>query len=67
MSDSGYVMSVHVDCANIYIYIYIYIYVSPSRGIHVQLGIYWYLLIFEMYLPASTHFINLNFFILLGF
>ena len=32
-----------------------------------NLGIYWYLLLFEMYLPASTHFMNLNFFILLGF
>ena len=41
----------------------IYIYVSPSRKIHVQLGIYWQLLLFDMYLPASTHFINLNFFI----
>ena len=46
---------------------YIYIYVWPCRKIHVQLGIYWCLLLFDMCLPASTHFINLNFFILLGF
>ena len=32
-----------------------------------NLGIYWYLLLFDMYLPASTHFMNLSFFILLGF
>ena len=49
------------------VYIYIYLYVSPSREIHVQLGICWYLLLFDMYLPAPTHFINFNFFILLGF
>ena len=44
-----------------------YLCVSPSREIHVQLEIYWYLLLFDMYLPAPTHFINLNFFVLLAF
>ena len=92
MSDNGYVMSVHADCAKYLcqsqglfevqlltwylifiidfltrVYIYMYLYVSPSREIHVQLGIYCYLLLFDIYLPAPTHFINLNFFILLGF
>ena len=52
---------------HICVYIYVYLYVSPSREIHVQLGICWYLLLFDMYLPAPTHFINFNFFILLGF
>ena len=84
MSDNGYVMSVHADCAKYFyqtkglfevqlitwhlifimdfltrVYIYICLYVSPSREIHIQLGIYWYLLLFDMYLPASTQF---NFF-----
>ena len=45
----------------------VHIYASPSSEIHVQLGIYWYLLLFDMHLPAPTHFINLIFFILLGF
>ena len=49
------------------VHIHIYLYVLPSREIHVKLGIYWHLLLFDTYLPASTHFINLNFFILLGF
>ena len=44
-----------------------HLYVSPNREIHVHLGIYWYLLPFDMYLPAATHFTNLIFFILLGF
>ena len=44
-----------------------YLYISPSMEKHVQLRIYWDLLLFDMYLPAPTHFINLNFFILLGF
>ena len=43
--------------ACIYIYIYMHLYVSPSREIHVQFEIYWYLLLFDMYLPASTHLI----------
>ena len=51
----------------IYIYVALYLYVSPSREMHVQLGICWYLLLFDMYLQAPTHFINFNFFILLGF
>ena len=60
----------------LYIYIYIYIYIciyfqlymfSIFREIYFQLGIYWNLLLFDMYLPGSTHFINLNFLILLGF
>ena len=46
---------------------YIYLYVSPSREIHVQLGIYRYLLLFDMYLLASTHFMNLIFSIVLAF
>ena len=55
-----------------YIYIYICIYFqlyifSIFREIYFQLGIYWNLLLFDMYLPGSTHFINLNFLILLGF
>ena len=44
-----------------------YFYVSPNREIHVQLRIYWCLLLFDMYLLAPIHFINLNFLILLGF
>ena len=51
----------------IYIYIFIYSYFSPSSEIHVQLRICWYLLLFDMSLPATTHFIKFNFFILLGF
>ena len=51
----------------VYIYIYIYLYVSPGREMHVQLGICWHLLLFDMYLPAPTHFTSFNFFILLGF
>ena len=53
--------------ACIYIYIYMYLYVSPSKEMHIQLGIYWYFLLFDMYLPTSTHFINLDVFVLLGF
>ena len=39
----------------------------PNLGFdwYVQLGIYWYLLLVNMYLPAPTHFINLIFFIFL--
>ena len=32
-----------------------------TKEIHVKLGIYWYLLLLDMYFPASTHFINLMF------
>ena len=55
-------------CVYMYVYIYIYfLYVLPSREMHFQLEICWYLLLFGMYLPARTHFINFNFLILLGF
>ena len=91
MSDNGYVMSVHADCAKylcqsqglfevqlltwylIFIIdfltcVYIYIYASRLAGTYMfNLGMYWYLLLFDMCLTAPTHFINLNFFILLGF
>ena len=43
------------------------VFVPNSREIHVQLEIYWYLLLFDMHLPASTHFINVIFSMLLGF
>ena len=58
---------IYIKYIYVCIYTYIYLYVWPSREIHVQLGICWYLLLFDMYLPAPTHFINFNFFILLGF
>ena len=51
-------MSVHAECAK-----YLY---QTWVFFEVQ-GIYWFLLLFEMYLLASTHFINFSFFILLGF
>ena len=43
------------------------IYVSPDREMQVQLEYTGILLLFDMDLSASTHFINLNVFILLGF
>ena len=43
------------------------IYVSPSRKMQVQLDYSGILLLFDMDLSVSTHFINLNVFILLGF
>ena len=32
-----------------------------TKKIHVKLGIYWHLLLFDMYFPASIHFIDLIF------
>ena len=39
-----------------------YVYTSRLAGrFYVKLGIYWYLLLFDKYHSASTHFINLIF------
>ena len=51
----------------IYIYIHIYIYIYTSRLAGRYMFNWEYVGIFDMYLPAPTHFINFNFFILLGF
>ena len=62
------VFNIYHGLFNVYIYIYIYIYIRLYlQGDTCSIGNILVFGLFDMYLPASTHFINLNFFILLGF
>ena len=54
-------------CVCVYMCVYIYVYIYTSRLAGRYMFNWEYVGIFDMYLPAPTHFINFNFFILLGF
>ena len=53
-------------CVCVYMCVYIYVYIYTSRLAGRYMFNWEYVGICDMYLPAPTQFINLNFFILLG-
>ena len=67
-----YILYIYI-CMYIYVYIcicvytYIYMYIIYTSRLAGRYMFNWeYVGIFDMYLPAPTHFIDFNFFILLG-